>query len=168
MAHPGLCFYFDCLQLPCRALPSMSVQAYVAVFETVTETFPVEPSERTDEGEEREAPGEPPEAEDEAATPQTRTIEVDILRYIASSHPGQPLLRGVCAVPPRSRCHAPPPTLSPRRSAPRRPAPHSPAPQRMRCEALTANPTADSRPRRLSHPSYPARPPHLRPTHAHH
>jgi hypothetical protein len=88
-------------------------QAYVAVCDTVTETIPVEQTATTEEGEE-EAPSEPAAADDEPVAPQTRTIEVDILRYVASSHPGKPApSAGTCAALPRPGL---PPASAPRRA----------------------------------------------------
>ena len=72
-------------------------QAYIAVLETVLEQRPVDPpAEAGDSGEGQE---EPPADEDDgdaaAAPPPMQAVEVDVLRYIASSHPGQ---RGAAAL----------------------------------------------------------------------
>ena len=64
-------------------------QAYVAICETITEQVEIPASEVLSEpGKESEEPPGDGEDSPEAPSPQLRTVEVDILRYIASSHPG--------------------------------------------------------------------------------
>ena len=71
-------------------------QAYIAVLETVLEQRPVEPpAEVGDSGEGQEEPADEDDGDAAAAPPPMQAVEVDILRYIASSHPGQ---RGAAAL----------------------------------------------------------------------
>ena len=65
------------------------MQAYVAILETVTEIRQIgPPADVEDSAEGQEEP--PGDGEEALVAPQlqTRTFQVEILKYIASSHPG--------------------------------------------------------------------------------